>query len=164
MGYRITPRPLLAVSLLAVLLLTELAAIGVAPQPDPEPAIAARGALADAYLTKRLEMWKKRLQLQDWNISIAMTKPSDLRAGTVGNIHWDEPSKTAKIRVLDAAAYKTPYKVALRDMEFTVVHELIHLELASLPRSDASRSDEEHAVNHMASALLELEDANSTRR
>jgi hypothetical protein len=42
-------------------------------------------------------------------------------------------------------------------MEFTLVHELIHLELASLPRSDASRTDEEHAVNHMAEALLRLD-------
>lgn len=39
----------------------------------------------------------------------------------------------------------------LNDMEFTLVHELVHLELASLPRSEASRRSEEHAVNHIAS-------------
>jgi hypothetical protein len=42
-------------------------------------------------------------------------------------------------------------------MEFTIVHELIHLELASLPRSEASRSEEEYAINHLASALLDLD-------
>jgi hypothetical protein len=41
-------------------------------------------------------------------------------------------------------------------MEVTVVHELVHLELASLPRSDASRRVEEHAVNEIANALLRL--------
>jgi hypothetical protein len=42
-------------------------------------------------------------------------------------------------------------------MELTIVHELVHLELASLPRSEASRSTEEHAVNGIADALLALD-------
>jgi hypothetical protein len=42
-------------------------------------------------------------------------------------------------------------------MEFTVVHELIHLELSSLPHSEASRRVEEHAVNRLADALLKLD-------
>jgi Zn-dependent peptidase ImmA (M78 family) len=49
----------------------------------------------------------------------------------------------------------------LDDMEFTVVHELIHLELAptlsQYSRNEASRREEEHAVNHMAEALLNLQ-------
>jgi hypothetical protein len=44
----------------------------------------------------------------------------------------------------------------LDDMEFTVVHELVHLQLSSLPRSEASRSAEEHAVNEITQALLNL--------
>lgn len=60
-------------------------------------------------------------------------------------------------RVLDASDYKMPAQAALKDMQFTVVHELIHLELSSLTRDEASRSEEEHAVNHMAEALLELD-------
>ena len=42
-------------------------------------------------------------------------------------------------------------------MEFTVVHELIHLQLSSLPRSEASRSAEERAVNHITEALIQLD-------
>ena len=49
----------------------------------------------------------------------------------------------------------------LKDIEFTVVHELIHLEIApvltDLQRTDANRMEEEHAVNHMADALLKLD-------
>jgi hypothetical protein len=44
----------------------------------------------------------------------------------------------------------------LKDLEFTVVHELIHLELASLPKSEASRRSEEFAVNQLTEALLSL--------
>jgi hypothetical protein len=65
------------------------------------------------------------------------------------------------IRVLDPADYSLPFPEMLDDMEFTVVHELIHLEMAPVlshfARSDADRSEEEHAVNHMADALLHLD-------
>ena len=64
--------------------------------------------------------------------------------------------KIAKISVLSTYDYKLPYRDMLDDMEFTVVHEMVHLQLASLPRSDASRRVEEHAVNELAAALLKL--------
>ena len=95
--------------------------------------------------------------LEDWKISIFSVHPSDLRARTLGNVHWDKDQKTAVIRVLDASDYQMPFRATLNDLEFTIVHELIHLELASLPRSEASRSDEEYAVNRLAEALIKLE-------
>jgi hypothetical protein len=112
------------------------------------------------YLNERLAIWQQRLSLQDWKISIIMSHPSDLKPKTLGNIHWDSDTKSAVIRVLDASDYRLPYKDMVDDMEFTVVHELIHLELSSLPRSEASRRDEEHAVNQIASALLKLDRVN----
>jgi hypothetical protein len=117
----------------------------------------APGPSAETYLRERLEMWQKRLKLQDWAVSIVMSHPANLRRGTLGNIHWDGEKKTAVIRVLNASDYKVPFHAALKDMEFTVVHELIHLELSTLNRDEASRREEEHAVNHMADALLELD-------
>jgi hypothetical protein len=42
-------------------------------------------------------------------------------------------------------------------MEMTLVHELVHLELSSLPRSAASRREEEFAVNRIADALVQLD-------
>lgn len=129
-----------------------------APQPPPEPFTAsARGPFAQSYLDRRLAVWQDRLQLQDWKIEIIQASPEKLRRGTLGNIHWNQDTRSAQIRVLAASSYQMPLRSALQDMEFTLVHELIHLELASLPRSDASRSEEEHAVNHMAEALLALD-------
>jgi hypothetical protein len=61
-------------------------------------------------------------------------------------IRWDKSGKKAVIS-----------RIAVS--EYTLVHELVHLELASLPRSEASRKSEEHAVNRLTEALLELEQA-----
>ena len=116
-----------------------------------------RAEIAFSYVNERLSVWQQRLNLQDWKISIVMAHQSELKPKTLGNIHWESDRKTAVIRVLDASDYKMPFREMLDDMEFTVVHELIHLELSSLSRSDASRREEEHAVNQITDALLKLD-------
>jgi hypothetical protein len=40
-------------------------------------------------------------------------------------------------------------------MEFTVVHELIHLTLSTLRAGQAGSTEEERAINQIASALLQ---------
>jgi len=143
--------------LLPALLPLVLTGICFVPQPPAEPIASERDSMAEHYLASSLTRWQQRLQLQDWAISVKLSKPNQLRRGTLGNIHWDSPAKTAEVRVLPATEYSMPYHAALRDMEFTLVHELVHLELASLPRNDASRGDEEDAVNRVAEALLRLD-------
>lgn len=115
------------------------------------------GQGTEKFVNERLSVWQQRLNLQDWNISVVMTRRSDLKANTLGGIRWDKGKKTAVLRVQDPADYRMPFGQMLKDMEFTIVHELVHLELASLPRSEASRSNEEHAVNQIAEALLQLD-------
>ena len=114
-------------------------------------------------MAEKLWAWQKRLNLQDWNITVALARATELKPKTLGNIHWDTDKKTATIHVLDPADYHLSFPAMLQDMEFTVVHELIHLELspvlAPLQRTDENRRDEEHAVNHMAQALLDLDRA-----
>jgi hypothetical protein len=146
----------------SMFLLAAFSGICRAPETPKEPGINERGPLAEKYLRQRLGSWQQRLNLQDWTISLVASPPSNLRRGTLGNIHWDVDKKTATIRVLDAAYYQMPYSATLKDMEFTVVHELTHLELSSLTRNFKSRSaesfsEEEDAVNRMSGALLELD-------
>jgi hypothetical protein len=86
-----------------------------------------------------------------------VARTTELKPRTLGNIHWDAEKKKAVIKVLDPADYTLALPEMLADVEFTVVHELIHLELSSLPRSEASRSEEEQAVNQIARALLALD-------
>jgi len=130
---------------------------------DPAATPRERTALAASFATERLAVWQQRLNLQDWHVSIVVARTAELKPKTLGNIHWDLPKKTAIIRVLDPADYHLPFPQALEDIEFTVVHELIHLGFApvvnDLQRSDANRREEEHAVNHLAEALLKLDRA-----
>jgi hypothetical protein len=147
-------------SLLYFVLLFTFAGASFA-QDNPAEAARQRTLLAERYTSERLWLWQRRLNLQDWNISVVVSRSSELKPKTLGNIHWDADKKTAVIRVLDPADYKLPFEDMLKDMEFTVVHELIHLELSPvlspLQRNDANRREEEHAVNHMAEALLKLD-------
>ena len=131
------------------------------PSKSGETPAFERKLLAERFASERLWVWQKRLNLQDWDLSVVASRASELKPKTVGNIHWDREKKTAVIRVLDPADYHLPFDEMLRDMEFTVVHELIHLEmvpiLSDLQRTDENRREEEHAVNHMAEALLKLD-------
>jgi hypothetical protein len=144
-------------------------ALGVCSFAQPQTAAAVRPvsgertALVQSFAAEKLWKWQKRLNLEDWKLSVEVARASELKPRTLGNIHWDTEKKTALIRVLDPADYRLPFADVLQDIEFTVVHELIHLELAPvlspLERNDANRREEEHAVNHMTDALLKLERA-----
>jgi len=120
-----------------------------------------RSLLVQCFASEKVWVWQKRLNLQGWNIAVIVSRAGELKPKTVGNIHWNRDKKTAVIRILDPADYHLPFDSVLRDIEFTVVHELIHLEivpvLSDLKRTDANRLEEEHAVNHMAEALLKLD-------
>ena len=87
-------------------------------------------------------MWQQRLKLNDWRINWAMARRTDLKPNTVGQIHWDKPGKIAAILVLDSSDYRMPFSAMLDDMELTIIHELVHLKLTSLPHSEASRGRE----------------------
>jgi hypothetical protein len=114
-------------------------------------------SIAAKSFPQKLLFWQQLLGLENWNISILLSHRSDLKPSTLGNIHWDADKRSATIRVLDAEDYQMACPDALADMEFTIVHELVHLELSSLPRSEASRREEEFAVNQLTEALLKLE-------
>ena len=132
--------------------------IGPAHAAAPAPSSQSeRHLTAQSFLAERLWLWQKRLNLTAWNIRFKLTRSSELRPKTVGNIHWDADTHTAEIHVLAPEDYKLSTREMLADMEFTVVHELVHLQLSSLPRSEASRGAEEHAVNQITQALLNLD-------
>ena len=111
---------------------------------------------AEHFVAQKVQLWQDRLNLKDWDIRFQLVRTDKLEPKTLGNINWDADVKVAKISVLSTYDYKLPYRAMLDDMEFTVVHEMVHLQLASLPRSEASRRVEEHAVNELAAALLKL--------
>ena len=115
-----------------------------------------REAIAEQFVKEKLQVWQQRLNLADWKIRVNLVRTNQLQPNTLGNVHWDLDTKEATIGVLSAYDYKLPFQAMLDDMEVTVVHELVHIQLASLPRSEASRGQEEHAVTELTNALLKL--------
>jgi hypothetical protein len=95
--------------------------------------------------------------MEGWRISVAWVRLSDLPPKTLGGIRWDKKKKSAEILVLDPSDYRLPFREMLDDMELTIVHELVHLDLASRPRGQASRGSEERAVSGIADAMLALD-------
>jgi hypothetical protein len=115
-----------------------------------------REAQALRFINEKLELWQKRMNLSEWTISPRLVRKSTLAPKTLGGIRWDRIAKTATIDVLSTNDYRVSEQAMLDDMEFTIVHELVHLHLSPLPRSEASRRDEEHVVNEIADALIKL--------
>ncbi len=128
---------------------------------QPAQLLHERTVLVDSFAREKLWYWQNRLNLNDWAVSLAVVRSTELKPNTLGNIHWDLENKTATIRVLDPAEYSMPFREVLDDIEFTVVHELIHLKrdlvLNNYSRSQTSRSKEEHAVNRVTEALLKVD-------
>lgn len=116
-------------------------------------------AFARSFVDGRLALWQHRLKLDDWKITLVMSRRGDMKPQTLGGTHWDKKKKIATVWVMDPSDYTIPATEILSDLELTTVHELVHLELATLPRSEASRSEEEHAVNRISEALLAMERA-----
>jgi hypothetical protein len=142
----------------AAILFVSFISIGLTATIHPAPPTTAqeREAAVEKFVAQKLQTWQDRLDLRDWKLRVQLLRPSQLEPKTMGNIHWDTDVKEATIGVLSSYDYQLPWKAMLDDMEFTIVHELVHLHLASLPKSEASRRTEEHAVNELANALLAL--------
>lgn len=150
-----TLRPVLRVVLFGS---TLLMGSGFGAELTTTPPANYRSVATQQFLTEKLALWQKRLQLENWRVTLITSERAKLRAGTLGNINWDFESKSAVIHVLDASGYDLPLHETMQAMEVTLVHELIHLEFCASTRPDpASRAEEEIAVNHVTEALIQLD-------
>ena len=121
------------------------------------PALNQPVTVDEFQVDKWMQNWKKRLSLQDWVISTVIVRSSDLKPNTLGNLKWNSETKTAIIRVLSPADYDIAPSEIPADIEYTVVHELVHLQLAALPRDTSTKNVEEQVVNRIAEALMALD-------
>lgn len=110
-----------------------------------------------AQIDKWMKTWRKRLGLEDWAVTATMVRSWDLKPETLGNLKWNSGTKTATIRVLNPIDYDLPPAEIPADIEYTVLHELVHLQLALLPRESSSKGLEEQVVNRISEALMALD-------
>jgi hypothetical protein len=152
-----TPAAAIRSGIAAFLFLT-LVILGLASEGTVPPTLPQKERVAESqkFVQWKLRVWQQRLNLNDWNIHVHLVRSSVLEPKTLGNVHWDTNKKEATIDVLSPLDYTLPKPEMLDDMEVTIVHELVHLDLSSLPRTDSTRLNEEYAVNQLTRALLDL--------
>lgn len=119
-----------------------------------EPAL-----ITDTMVSGWVARWQRRLAMEDWKIETRIVRLSALPKGTVANIHWSLPKKTATIKVLDPIDSTLARSEIVRDTELSVVHELVHLSMAKLPLDSTNTDLEEEAVKKLSMALVALDKA-----
>lgn len=137
------------------MLLCGLASAALADEPTGYTAVPS--GVGMSQVENWVALWQKRLHLTEWKIDTQMVRSGDLRPETLGNLKWNSLDRTARIRVLDPADYDLPPSEVPTDIEYTIVHELVHLQLAVLPRDPGKRDVEEQVVNKIADALMLLD-------
>jgi len=112
--------------------------------------------VSNAQLEQWLRTWQERLSLDEWKVEVRMVRAADLNPDTLGHLKWNASDHTATIKVLNPLDYELPPDQIPSDIERTVVHELVHLQLSVLPRN-GSKVVEEQVVNKLTEALLRLD-------
>ena len=105
-----------------------------------------------AHLEKQLKNWQKRLGLDDWDLTLQVVRKTALDQDTWGNAEWDSDSKTGVISVLDPQDYNLKGSELKKDMECTIVHELVHIQVSPLDSGNPEAHEE--VVNRIMTALL----------
>lgn len=148
------------------MLFVVLLCLGASVGLGAPPAVAeskTRVVITDAQVSNWVRVWQKRLRLDDWRIESRIVRSTELKPDTLGNLKWNSVSKTAVIKVLSPLDYDAANVDIAEDIEYTVLHELLHLQLAVLPR-DLNRKDvEEQVVNRLADALMQLDKGETFR-
>ncbi len=129
----------------------------IASGADSPAAETKSGIVAEAQVQDWLRMWQNRLHLDDWKVTLRIVHSSELKPNTLGNLKWNHTDHTAVMKVLNPEDYELPAADIPEDMEYTVVHELIHLQLSVLPRDLQMKDVEESVVNKIADALMAMQ-------
>lgn len=106
-----------------------------------------------------LDYWKNVLNLMNWDIEVKIERAQKMRENCAGSVNWTLQKKMANICILDPIDYPDDL-MSDQDMEKTLVHELLHLNLAPL-HDDHSHGEhyelfEEWAINDISAALIAL--------
>jgi hypothetical protein len=102
-------------------------------------------------LHRSLKYWKKRLNLQDWNVELIETTTDKIK-GNAGDSQWDASITWAKIRLALDIEKDPIYHDG--GIEATLIHELLHLRLEwYLPDYLPYDLHRETALNKIADAL-----------
>lgn len=106
----------------------------------------------ESRLDHQLRTWQKRLGLEDWNFTLRVVRQSEIDRNAWGSSEWDPDAKTGTVMVLDPRDYNLRGGDLRLDMECTIVHELVHIQVS--PLSAPNEHVREEVVNKIMTALL----------
>lgn len=110
-------------------------------------------------LHSALKYWQKILRLQDWNITMKFV--DEPRCGYFGKGRNNSTYQSSSIEILKPE-HIDPEWSGCRDLEVTLVHELLHIRFlyASKGEQNASKGEqsdsEEFAIESTARAMVSL--------
>jgi len=85
-------------------------------------------------------------------MSLRVVRQTEIDPNAWGSSKWDPVRKTAIINVLDPRDYNLKGAGLRLDMECTIVHELVHIEVAPLGSTDWDVRED--VVNRIMAAVL----------
>ena len=103
-------------------------------------------------LMDQMKSWQKRLGLDDWTMTLQVVRQREINPNAWGSSHWDIHAKTATIQVLDPRDYNLKGTDLRLDMECTIVHEFVHIQVSPLDARDVHVRED--VVNKIMAALL----------
>jgi hypothetical protein len=106
----------------------------------------------ETRLDRQMRVWQKRLGLEEWNLSVHVVRQAEIDKNAWGTAEWDPESKTGVINVLDPRDYNLKGGELRLDMECTIVHELVHVQVSPLEAPNAHAREE--VVNKIMTAVL----------
>lgn len=101
--------------------------------------------------------WQKRLRLQDWIIKCKISRASGVKDNSQAHCSWVLEKKMATIVILDPIDYPED-TMHEQDMEWSLVHELLHLHFAPFDREHDEHKDVliEQAVDSISWGIVNL--------
>jgi hypothetical protein len=115
-----------------------------------------RDPKTDAGLTLLCRHWQSILRLQDWDVAIRFARPWELTGDVNGEVELILAKRRATIRILAREdRERDADDLGLDTIEFTVVHELLHLHFSCLVYDEDTPAHEhlEQVINALASSF-----------
>lgn len=98
-----------------------------------------------------LEYWQRQLRLQDWDV-VADVVPARALGGAAGQTTTTPWRRYAAVQIADPATLDPDAGPGFRDLEATLVHELLHVALAGV----GDHAPLEPAIEALSRALVAL--------
>lgn len=108
-------------------------------------------------LQDRMVYWQEKLRLQDWMIKIKIARANEMEANRNAEIAFIYDNKQAYIKILDNMDHPKDAWFE-HDMEWSLVHELLHLHLGQIRQGENIDSvEEEQAIESIVYGLIALD-------